>query len=129
MAVVGLGYWGPNLLRVLADDAGVAVKWICDCDRERLARFHRRYPATWPTTRFDDVLDDPGVDAVVIATPIFTHFDLASASLAAGQAHVRREAARFVVPSSRTSSSRSRTAPTACSCAGRPSCTARRSAP
>jgi predicted dehydrogenase len=85
VAVVGLGYWGPNLLRVLADDAAVAVRWICDCDRERLARFRRRYPATWPTTRIDEVLEDPGVDAVVIATPIFTHFDLASASLSAGK--------------------------------------------
>jgi predicted dehydrogenase len=82
---VGLGYWGPNLLRVLTDDAAVAVKWICDRDRERLARFHRRYPATRPTTRVEDVLEDPEVDGIVIATPVFTHFELASASLSAGK--------------------------------------------
>ncbi len=85
MGVIGLGYWGPNLLRVLADDAAVNVRSICDRDRERLVRFHRRYPATDPTTRFEEVLEDPDVDAVVIATPLFTHFDLASASLAAGK--------------------------------------------
>jgi predicted dehydrogenase len=85
VGVIGLGYWGPNLLRVLADDAAVDVRWICDRDRERLVRFHRRYPATAPTTRVEDVLEDPEVEAVVIATPLCTHFDLASASLAAGK--------------------------------------------
>jgi predicted dehydrogenase len=85
VGVIGLGYWGPNLLRVLADDAAVDVTWICDRDPERLARFNRRYPATRPTTEVNDVLDDPDVDAVVIATPVFTHFELASASLAAAK--------------------------------------------
>jgi predicted dehydrogenase len=85
VAVIGLGYWGPNLLRVLADDAGIVVKWICDRDEERLARFHRRYPLTLCTTAADDVLEDPAVDAVVIATPVGTHFQLAQASLSAGK--------------------------------------------
>jgi predicted dehydrogenase len=85
VGVIGLGYWGPNLLRVLADDTAVDVRWICDRDRERLTRFHRRYPATRPTTRVEDVLEDPEVEAVVIATPVFTHFELASASLAAAK--------------------------------------------
>jgi predicted dehydrogenase len=85
VAVVGLGYWGPNLLRVLADDDDFDVRWICERDEERLARFHRRFPATRPTTRLEAVLEDPEVDAVVIATPVFTHFDLAAACLSAGK--------------------------------------------
>ncbi len=85
VGVIGLGYWGPNLLRVLADDADVVVRWICDRDEERLERFHRRYPATRPTTRVEAVLEDPAVDAVVVATPVFTHFELAVASLSAGK--------------------------------------------
>jgi predicted dehydrogenase len=85
VGIVGLGYWGPNLLRVLADDASVTVKWICDSDRERLARFHRRYPATRPTTDFEHLLDDEEVEAIVIATPVFTHYELAAASLAAAK--------------------------------------------
>jgi predicted dehydrogenase len=85
VAVIGLGYWGPNLLRVLADDTDVEVRWICDRDEERLARFHRRYPATLCTTQTRDVLRDPSVDAVVIATPVFTHHELATASLTAGK--------------------------------------------
>jgi predicted dehydrogenase len=85
VALIGLGYWGPNLLRVLADNADVAVRWICDQDAQRLARAHRRFPATRPTTAVEDVLEDPDVDAVVIATPVFTHFDMAAASLSAGK--------------------------------------------
>jgi predicted dehydrogenase len=85
VAVIGLGYWGPNLLRVLADDADLDVKWMCDKDPERLARLGRRYPATRPTTRTHDVLSDPEVEAVVVATPVFTHFELAAASLSAGK--------------------------------------------
>jgi len=85
VAVIGLGYWGPNLLRVLADDVELDVRWLCDRDPERLARFHRRYPATCATTRVEAVLEDPAVDAVVIATPVFTHFELAAASLLAGK--------------------------------------------
>jgi predicted dehydrogenase len=85
VGVVGLGYWGPNLLRVLGDDAGVEVTWICDADPARLPRFQRRHPAAEVTTDVRQVLGDPEVDAVVIATPIFTHFDLAAASLRAGK--------------------------------------------
>jgi len=84
-AVVGLGYWGPNLLRVLVDDPGFDVRVVCDRDEERLARFGRRYPALRTTVDFAAVLSDPDVEAVLIATPVFTHFDLAAASLRAGK--------------------------------------------
>jgi predicted dehydrogenase len=84
-AVVGLGYWGPNVLRVLADDIDVVVKWICDTDEARLARFAHRHPGVRPTTEIGQVLSDPEVDAVYLVTPVFTHFDLTSASLRAGK--------------------------------------------
>jgi predicted dehydrogenase len=90
LAVVGLGYWGPTLLRVLVEQEGVEVGWICDSDPTRLERYHRRYPATKATTRIDDLLADPAVDAVVLATPVFTHFYLASRALSAGK-HVFAE--------------------------------------
>lgn len=85
IAVVGLGYWGPNLLRVLVENPDVVVKYICDRDQERLGRFQRRYPSVRTATEIDDVLADPEVDAVVIATPVFTHAELAAASLRAGK--------------------------------------------
>jgi predicted dehydrogenase len=85
MGLIGLGYWGPNLLRVLADRADVEVAWICDLREDRLERFARRYPAMQPTKRAEDLFEDQTLDAVLIATPVFTHFELASRSLEAGK--------------------------------------------
>lgn len=83
--VVGLGYWGPNLLRVLTDDPGIQVRWICDVDASRLARFTRRYPGINATTAVQDVLEDDRLDALAIATPVFTHYELCEDSLLAGK--------------------------------------------
>ena len=83
--MVGLGYWGPNLLRVLADNPDAEVRWICDLDHDRLVKYGRRYPAAGVTTSVDEVIADPGVDAVVIATPLHTHHELATRVLEAGK--------------------------------------------
>ena len=85
VAVVGLGYWGPNLLRVLADKPEAEVRWICDLDRERLAKFRRRYPSAKFTTQLDRVLADDQLEAVIIATPVHTHHPLAAQALEAGK--------------------------------------------
>ena len=85
VGVVGLGYWGPNLLRVLGDQIDAEVRWMCDLDTDRLAKYRRRYPAARATTRIDRVLADPDVDAVLIATPVHTHYTLAAQALAAGK--------------------------------------------
>jgi predicted dehydrogenase len=83
VAVAGLGWWGPNLARNFDDLAEVA--WLCDLDAEKLARFSRRHPQASLTSRFDDLLEDQTLDAVVIATPVITHADLARRALAAGK--------------------------------------------
>ena len=80
LGLVGLGYWGPNLLRVLAEMPDVTVAWICDLDPEKLGRAQRRYPAIRGTTDLEKLLAAE-LDAVVIATPTFTHYDLAGRSL------------------------------------------------
>jgi predicted dehydrogenase len=85
VAVVGLGYWGPNLLRVLAERPDVHVRWICDLNTERLAKYRLRYPATRVTTQLSRVLSDADVEAVIIATPVHTHYDLAAQALVAGK--------------------------------------------
>ncbi len=85
MAVIGLGYWGPNLLRILIEMGGVQVKWACDRDPDRLERYRRRYPAVRFTTELGQVLEDPEVDAVLIATPIGTHYELGRQALEAGK--------------------------------------------
>jgi predicted dehydrogenase len=85
IAVIGLGYWGPNLLRVLFDLEDVRVKWICDLEEDRLHRFARRYPTVAVTTDIERLLEDDDLDAVAIATPVYTHFELARQSLEAGK--------------------------------------------
>ncbi len=85
VAIVGLGYWGPNLLRVMIERTDVDVRWICDPDRSRLARMCRRYPSVAATEDLAVVLADPSVEAVLLATPVFTHFELAQQCIAAGK--------------------------------------------
>jgi predicted dehydrogenase len=85
VGVVGLGYWGPNLLRVLSERDDVELAWMCDLDDERLARMARRYPAAQTTRRVGDLHADDDLDAIVIATPVFTHYTLARSSLEAGK--------------------------------------------
>lgn len=82
--LVGLGYWGPNHLRVLEESDAAELRWICDADPARLDRFGRRTRAQ-ATDNLQRLLEDPDTDAVIIATPISTHYDLASAALKAGK--------------------------------------------
>ena len=85
IAVVGVGYWGPNLVRNLLEAREAEVAWVCDVREEALEALARRYPALPRTTSFGQVLDDPAVDAVVVATPVSTHYELALAALEAGK--------------------------------------------
>jgi predicted dehydrogenase len=82
VAVAGLGHWGPNLARNFAELA--ELTWLCDADPARES-FVARYPQASFTTAFDDVLADDELDAVVIATPVPTHYELAKRSLEAGK--------------------------------------------
>src|SRR5437016_1106501 len=83
MAQVGLGQWGKNLVRNFDDLADLA--WLCDLDGERRADLAQRYPGARMTASFDEVLEDDSVDAVVVATPVPTHHDLARRALEAGK--------------------------------------------
>jgi predicted dehydrogenase len=85
LGAVGLGYWGPNLARNLDELAGAKLGWICDRDEERLARYGGRFPEARKTTQFEDLLEDDSLDAVAIATPVVTHFELARQALLAGK--------------------------------------------
>ena len=90
VAVVGCGYWGPNLIRNFADNPRSCVTWLVDRDPARLHRLAERYPAARRATELDDALQDPGLGAVAIATPVSTHFALAARCLRAGK-HVLLE--------------------------------------
>ena len=85
VGVVGYGYWGPNLVRNFAGIAGARVVAVSDLNGERLAQAEARYPGIRTTRDFLELLRDPAVDAVAIATPISTHFSLALQALQAGK--------------------------------------------
>ena len=85
VAVVGLGYWGPNLVRNFNELACAEVVAVCDRDVERLELIQRRYPAVQAHTSFEDVLADETIDVVALATPVSTHFPLGRAALEAGK--------------------------------------------
>lgn len=85
VGVVGMNYWGPNLARNFARLPGARLAWICDLDESILDRHRPAYPQTTFTTRLDDLLEDDGLDAVVIATPVPTHAPLAKRVLEAGK--------------------------------------------
>ena len=85
MAVVGLGYWGPNLVRNLQELPEAEIVCVCDARPEALEAIHRRYPSPSLTTDFEEVLDHTDVEAVAIATPVASHYRLAEAALKAGK--------------------------------------------
>ena len=85
IAQIGVGYWGPNILRNLVENKRCSVSVAVDLAVERRDYVHRLYPAIKVTGSIDDVLEDPETDAVVIATPVASHFDLAMRSLEAGK--------------------------------------------
>jgi predicted dehydrogenase len=85
MAVIGYGYWGPNLVRNFANIEGARVVSVSDLDPEKLALVRRRHPDVTVTTEFDDLLRDSRIDAIAIATPVHTHYELALAALGAGK--------------------------------------------
>jgi predicted dehydrogenase len=85
IAVVGLGYWGPNLIRNISEFDGAEAVIACDLRQDALQAIARRYPAVETTTSFVDVLADPRIEAVVIATPVSRHHPMAAAALRAGK--------------------------------------------
>jgi predicted dehydrogenase len=85
IGVIGYGYWGPNLVRNFAECEGAAVRMVCDVNPARCSLVERRYPGVVTTTSAVEVVNDSRVDAIVIATPVEHHFDLAMHALRAGK--------------------------------------------
>ena len=90
IAIIGYGYWGPNLVRNFSLLNKCKVKIVSDFRQERLAIVTKTYPTVNVTTNSDDILLSNEIDAVVIATPVFTHFSLAKKALENGK-HVLLE--------------------------------------
>lgn len=85
IAIIGYGYWGPNLVRNFTNLANCQVGYVCDRQLEQLDRVKKQYPYIQVTTNYQQVLNDETIDAVAIATPVSTHFALAQQALMAGK--------------------------------------------
>jgi predicted dehydrogenase len=81
IAIIGYGYWGPNLVRNFMNVEGCAVTHVCDLDIKKLDVSKKKYPSINTTNSIDQIFENSEIDAVVIATPVSTHYDLASKAL------------------------------------------------
>ncbi|HET6865329.1 MAG TPA: Gfo/Idh/MocA family oxidoreductase [Solirubrobacteraceae bacterium] len=85
VAVIGYGYWGPNLARNVVACSDTELRWICDLDEETLARARQLNPAVQATTSWSDILDRVDVDAVILSLPVRLHYRFALEALRAGK--------------------------------------------
>ncbi len=90
VGIIGYGYWGPNLVRNFFAAKDCTVKKVADARQERLEQLRKVYPTIEGVTDAESILSDPAIDAVVIATPVFSHFKLAEKALNSGK-HVLLE--------------------------------------
>jgi predicted dehydrogenase len=85
VAAIGCGYWGPNVIRNLDAVPGFDLCCVCDADAARLRPVAARYPSARATTDIDEIFDNPAVDAVYLATPVSSHYQLVKRALEAGK--------------------------------------------
>ena len=85
VGVIGYGYWGPNLVRNFFEQPDAWISAVCDLRPERIQHLSKRYPSIQTTTDVEELLGDPRIDAVAIATPVSSHYDLAMRALEAGK--------------------------------------------
>ena len=85
IAIIGYGYWGPNLVRNFSSVANSRVEWVIDLRPERLDVIKKQYPNIKTSANLDDALNDPNVHAVVVATPVKFHYALAKKALEKGK--------------------------------------------
>ena len=85
VAQIGIGYWGPNLLRNLVNNKNISVMMVSDKSAERRAFVNNKYPDITVTDNNDLIFKSSDIDAVVIATPVISHFDLSMQALRSGK--------------------------------------------
>ena len=85
IGLIGFGYWGPNLARNFNVDADLKLAAICDFSADRLETARRLYPQVKLIDNPDDLYKDTNIDAIAIATPVTSHFELAKRALMSGR--------------------------------------------
>lgn len=83
--IIGCGYWGPNFVRIVQQTNGVELIAIADVDPEKINSLSQKHPNTICTTAVDEVIQHPDIDAIIISTPVSSHYGLVSAALKAGK--------------------------------------------
>ena len=85
IAIIGIGYWGPNLVRNFIALKSVNIEQVCDIRAERLQFIQNRYPSIKGTSDYNDILGNERIEAIVLATPIETHYEMAKQAMLAGK--------------------------------------------
>ena len=85
VGVIGYGYWGPNIVRNFSSANGAQVTMVCDLNQQSLKKVKKAFPQVRVTSDYNELIKDPEVDAVAIATPVFTHYELAQKTLQEGK--------------------------------------------
>ena len=85
VAQIGIGYWGPNILRNLVNNASINTLMVADLSLERGNYVKSLYPEITFSTDITDIIDNNEIDAIVIATPVHTHYSIAMQCLQAGK--------------------------------------------
>jgi len=85
IGMLGVGHWGPNLVRNFHENPQCSVEWVCDVDPVRLSRLTEKYPALKTTQSWENVIHSDSVDAVVISTPTASHYSIAKLALEKGK--------------------------------------------
>ncbi|HZF99497.1 MAG TPA: Gfo/Idh/MocA family oxidoreductase, partial [Chitinophagales bacterium] len=73
-AIVGVGYWGPNYVRLLSNTKNVSLRSVCDLKQANLDKIQSSFPSVHTTTNLDEVVNDEAIDAVIVCTPLKSHF-------------------------------------------------------
>ena len=85
VSVIGIGYWGPNIIRNFVANPDTQIDKVCDLKKERIEHIRRTYPSLSGCTDYHEILKDPKIDLVAICTPVFSHYEIAKAALNAGK--------------------------------------------
>lgn len=85
VAIVGLGYWGPNFARIIEESENASLTWCCDLSNDSLVKIKSKYKNTLVTNNLDEVLNDRHVDVVIVAVPATHHYEVVKKILLAGK--------------------------------------------